>query len=160
VRGLPPSSRGYASAPWQAAISRLLREPPLAARLSELEVRLLHQPPLPEGELLRSLNAAVVGLAARGGEGEADECLGLGIVRAVDPASESLLLVTPVPPAALARAAVLLRGSLELPVALLQPTPLTPASPYLGANALRGAGAGNKQMRSRNNIKRASTPRG
>ena len=78
--------------------------------------------------------------------------MGLALVRAVDAESGLLFLSTPVPHARLAGVDLLVRSNLELPIALLQPTPITRTSPYLAADALRAAGGG--QMRSRNNIQR------
>ena len=70
----------------------------------------------------------------------------------MDVASGMLFLSTPVPEAVLASVRVLVRSSLDLPLALLQPTTLTAASPYLAAEALRVAGA--ERMKSRGNIAR------
>ena len=80
------------------------------------------------------------------------ECVGLALVRSVDAASGTLFLSTPVEHAQLAGVNVLARCALEVPLALLQPTALTSASPYLAADVLTAVGAGGKQMRSRNNL--------
>ncbi len=80
------------------------------------------------------------------------ECVGYAVVRCVDPARGLLYLVTPEPPERLAGVNVLLRGAIELPLAMLLPTALTAASPYLTTEALKGAGAA--AQRSRNNILR------
>ena len=82
-------------------------------------------------------------------------CVGYAVVRCVDAARGILFLDTPEPPARLARVNVLLRGSLELPMAMLLPTDLTAASPYLTTEGLKGAGAG--AQRSRNNLNRHTT---
>ena len=87
------------------------------------------------------------------------ECLGLALVRSVDEGSGMLFLSTPVPHADLARVRVLARAALDPPLALLQPTTLTAASPYLAADALTAHGAGGKQMRSRNNLLRGAQPK-
>ena len=71
-------------------------------------------------------------------------------MRSVDLDSGLLFLSTPVPPERLAGVTVLVRSSIELPLAILQPTTLTPISPFLAEDALRAAGS--EQMRSRNNI--------
>ena len=132
-----------------------------------------------EAELLRALNATLVGLgtlppddepdaepaaAAAGGRAAtgtllrrppACACLGYAVVRCVDAARGLLYLDSPEPPARLARVNVLLRGSLELPLAMLLPTDLTAASPYLTTEGLKGAGAA--AQRSRNNLNRHTT---
>ena len=70
--------------------------------------------------------------------------------------SGTLFLSTPVPHDQLTGVRILARASLDLPLALLQPTALTPASPYLAADALKVGSAGGKQMRSRNNLLRGA----
>jgi len=157
ARSLPASSKGYASSPaWGAAVGRLLAATPYAVSASALRLELLHHAPLSRSEMLVSLNAAVVGLLT---DDTSAACVGLAIVRSVDAASGTLLLVTPIPPEQLRLVTRLLRGSIDLPVALLQPTRETAASDYLSVGALRGAGAATKEMKSRNNIVRASAAR-
>ena len=73
-------------------------------------------------------------------------------MRCVDEERGLLYLATPEPPERLLRVDVLLRGALELPLALLLPTTLTAASPYLTTDALKGAGAA--AQKSRNNLAR------
>ncbi len=131
-------------------------------------------------EVLRALNATLVGLgtyhrdddpdaepaaaAAVGGPAAtamvlrrppACACVGYAVVRCVDAARGLLYLDSPEPPARLSRANVLLRGSLEMPLAMLLPTDLTAASPYLTTEGLKGAGAA--AQRSRNNLNRHTT---
>ena len=131
-----------------------------------------------DAEVLRALNATLVGLgtyhrddepdaepAAAGGglaatamvlrRPPACACVGYAVVRCVDAARGLLYLDSPEPPARLARVNVLLRGSLELPLAMLLPTDLTAASPYLTTEGLKGAGAA--AQRSRNNLNRHTT---
>ena len=79
--------------------------------------------------------------------------MGLGLVRSVDVATGTLFILTPALPARLARVTALARSTLEVPLALLQPTCLTSASPFLADGALR-AGTGGQRMRSRNNLLR------
>ena len=129
-----------------------------------------------DAEVLRALNATLVGLgtyhrddepdaepAAAAGGGlaatamvlrrpPACACVGYAVVRCVDAARGLLYLDSPEPPARLARVNVLLRGSLELPLAMLLPTTLTAASPYLTTDALKGAGSA--AQKSRNNLVR------
>ena len=80
------------------------------------------------------------------------EWVGYAVVRAVDDERGLLYLSTPEPPERLLRVNALLRGALELPLAMLLPTSLTAASPYLTTEALKGAGAA--AQRSRNNLVR------
>lgn len=190
LRALLGSQAGYTEAAWQTCLSAFHATPPYAVPIDALQVCTL-QPargacgvPLSRSDLLRSLNASLVGLLAappasgdpggdrmpggdggmaRGGITVCDEpagqwadhpCLGLGLVRSVDEASGMLFVSTPVPAAQLATVTVLVRSSLDLPIALLQPTALTPASPFLAADALRAGGG--DQMRSRNNLLRGN----
>ena len=80
-----------------------------------------------------------------------------GLTGAVDVEAELLFISTPVAADDLGGVDVICRTSLELPVALLQPTSVTPPSPYLAAGVLRAAGGG--RMRSRNNIQRGAGAR-
>ena len=109
------------------------------------------------------LNASFVGLLRPGGtHAGADhhrapslashECVGLALVRSVDVESSILFLSTPVPVEQLVGVTALARSTLDVPLALLQPTVLTPPSPFLSMDAL--AGAGGQRMRSRNNLVR------
>ena len=82
------------------------------------------------------------------------ECVGLAMVRHVDAASGYLFLSTPVAAPLLTDVCVLARVSMEVPLALLHPTALTQASPYLAFDVLKTPGAGAQRMRSRNNLVR------
>mmetsp|Transcript_49 Transcript_49/g.213 ORF Transcript_49/g.213 Transcript_49/m.213 type:complete len:863 (-) Transcript_49:641-3229(-) len=176
ARSLPASSKAYATSPaWGRAIGGILAAKPYAVRLDAIKVKMLHHPQLSRDELLRSLDASIVGLGCEikgdvtDTTNEADQghpvtatfpsCVGLAIVRSVDPNTGTLFLVTPVPVATIRHVNVLMRGSLELSAALLQSTPHTASSPYLAVGQLRGAGSATKEMKSRNNIIRASTAR-
>ena len=125
-----------------------------------------------DAEVLRALNATLVGLGTYHCDDDPDAepaaatgmvlrrppacaCVGYAVVRCVDAARGLLYLDSPEPPARLARANVLLRGSLEMPLAMLLPTDLTAASPYLTTEGLKGAGAA--AQRSRNNLNRHTT---
>ena len=101
-------------------------------------------------------DADAAGAPAAGAPPAVWDCLGLGLIRSVDVERERLYVLTPIEPEVLARVRVLLRGSLELPVALLQPTAVTGASPYLGVGAIKSSGAA--AMKSRNNIVRGPAP--
>ncbi|KAG8458280.1 hypothetical protein KFE25_001572 [Diacronema lutheri] len=88
------------------------------------------------------------------------ECVGLGIVRAVDVCKGELHILTPVPFDALQRVNTIVRGALQLPAAIMiggaQPMA---AMPYLTAESVTDAAAGAARMRSRNNLARATTAR-
>ena len=167
ARRLPGDPLGYMHLQWSSPLSTLLAAPPIAVPLASL----LHvSPALPShASVARCLNASFVALlcaptdpitgepipasdATRGWASH--QCVGLALVRSVDEASGTLFLSTPVPPAQLVGVNVLARASLDAPVALLQPTALTPASPFLAADALKTGGAGGKNMRSRHNLVR------
>jgi hypothetical protein len=95
-----------------------------------------------------------------GGGGEAvgqeeppAQCLGLGIVRAVDVPEGLLYLITPEDPASgfpSDHAKRLVRGSLSIPTLLLH-APTLPCHPYLSGES---AGEGGGLMKARNNVKR------
>ena len=182
ARALPSQEGGYAERCWQVPLCRLMTTPPLAVPLHAVRVCVMHGDVLSD-QVLCSLNASVVGLASAGPGGGADaggarpelhgtptpptegrllprpapvcECVGLGLVRSVDARRGTLFLLTPVPPRVLGAVDTLLRGSIEVPIAMLQSTVITDASPYLTTLALRGAGA--NAMRSRHNIVRPAT---
>ena len=73
--------------------------------------------------------------------------------------SENLSVIAklgpPEPPERLLRVNALLRGALELPLAMLLPTTLTAASPYLTTEAFKGVGT--SEQKSRNNLIRQTT---
>jgi len=153
ARALPGSDGGYAAEAWQRPLRRLLARPPAVVPLAAVNVRFLHAT-VDATEHMHALNATLVALGRGGGGGGGCEVLGLGIVRSVDERAAELYVLTPIDDGALATVDTILRGSLELPLALMQPTALTAPSPYLAAGALRAAGAGAGAMRSRNNLVR------
>lgn len=68
-------------------------------------------------------------------------CLGLGLVRGIDPSSGTLYLLTPVPlDSSLRYCTVLARGPLQLPLVMLDLRTGGP-NPYLSTEALSGDGA-------------------
>ncbi|KAJ1620061.1 hypothetical protein T492DRAFT_401103 [Pavlovales sp. CCMP2436] len=137
----------------------------LDARLSALDV-----PSLPPGHAPSGAEEAVARAAALDAEPAGSvslfvlpesplaDCLGLGIVRAIDVARGELHILTPLPLAQLQRVNTVVRGNLQLPAALIiggaQPMA---AMPYLTAESVTAAGAAS--MRSRNNLERATTAR-
>jgi polynucleotide 5'-hydroxyl-kinase GRC3/NOL9 len=111
---------------------------------------------LEAGEAYHALNGAVVGLGVHDAHGAAPRCVGLALVRSVDPGAGMLYLLTPVPVALASTADTLLLGKLELPLALLLSPPHS--CPYVALGALSGAEAtGASSMRSRNNLLRRGT---
>ena len=63
ARSLPASSKAYATSPaWGRAIGGILAAKPYAVRLDAIKVKMLHHPQLSRDELLRSLDASIVGL--------------------------------------------------------------------------------------------------
>ena len=111
------------------------------------------------GEAFHALNGAVVGLGVHDTHSTVPRCLGLALVRSVDPAAGVLFLLTPVPVALAAMADALLLGKLELPLALLLSPPHS--CPYVALGALSGAEAtGASAMRSRNNLLRRGAAAG
>jgi len=141
-----PGGGGEAAA-LAAAAAALCAAPPLRAPLARLRAEPPAAAARPAAAQLRSLNGALVALAA---EGEAGACLGLALVRSVDGAA--LYLLTPLPLAAAAAASRLLLGRLALPAALLRAPGL--CSPQLTHLALAAEGSGGGAMRSRNNLQR------
>ena len=96
-----------------------------------------------------------VGLAATataGRDGAPPECLGLGLVRAVDPAAKVLYVLTDVGAEELERVGALWVGRLQLPAALLQNGEYH--SPYLCRHAISAEGSGAAQIKARNNLLR------
>lgn len=83
------------------------------------------------------------------------ECIGLGIIRVVDSASQSFFIATPVPLEAVKRVNILLKGELEMPsVLFLVGQVIEAKTPYLTTSSLPKVGSGSAQMKSRLNIKR------
>ena len=167
---LPGGPEGYTSdAAWQQALCSFVARPPYMVPRSAVHLCAMHSAVAPT-ELMRALNASLVGLghlpadtAVANGtsnssgatvlrEAPVCECVGYAVVRSVDEERGLLYLATPEPPERLVHVNVLLRGALELPLAMLLPTTLTAASPYLTTDALKGAGSA--AQKSRNNLVR------
>jgi polynucleotide 5'-hydroxyl-kinase GRC3/NOL9 len=176
VRRLPGAPAAYAEPHWRALLTRLLSAPPLAVPMASLRAIVLK--PSDDGDAAAAsrpsdrvtafcLNGSFVGLLRPTAHGSGDgsggggagswashECVGMALVRSVDAESGLLFLSTPVPAESLVGVDVLARSSLEVPLALLQPTAITPASPFLSADTLRSGTPGGQRMRSRNNLVR------
>ncbi|CAD6240139.1 unnamed protein product [Miscanthus lutarioriparius] len=96
--------------------------PPYQVLFSDVTVVHLHCE-VPAGEIWRSLNATIVGLAvsnASEGTRSVPYCVGLGIVRGVDVQKGLLYLITPVPLQQLQSVDLLQQGLIEIPTTLLQ----------------------------------------
>lgn len=176
VLRLPGHQDGFADARWQRALAAFLSTPPLAVPLSSLQLIVPDASDMStcgksDGatteRLAHCLNASIVGLLCSADGEHAEEhtqdrqrdlasceCVGLALVRHVDVKSATLFVSTPTAPEQLCRVDTLVRSSLELPIALLQPTALTKASPFLASGVVRAGGS--QQMRSRNNILRGA----
>lgn len=129
--------------------SALRAQPPLV--ISHMRVAIL-EPAVAASETLWALNAAIVGLVA-GVEPRGAHCLGLGIVRSIDPQRGLLFVLTPVDAGRLKRVTTLVRGNIHVPT-----TMLGDAGPYLVLDSETGGGA--REMRSRNSLQRAGALRG
>ena len=158
-RPLPPSGCP-GPRDFEAAAAALARRPPLEAALDDLPVLdALGDAPLGDpASRLRALNCSLVGLlGAPPAAGGAPPCLGLALVRAVDPAAGGrVLLLTPCEDAKVeAGVRSLALGRLALPPALLHGGGFH--SPYLALGSVQAEGSGSAAMRSRNNLHRAGT---
>lgn len=136
---------------------RLAAAVPYEVAFSDVCVNILHAQ-VPTSQFAFVLNGAVVGLmtssvAPLKAEGPA-VCLGLGIVRAIDPDLKKIYVLTPLKEDVLQRVSVLGVGRLELPPGLLQTKRFL--SPYLALHSLVASGTGAGTQRARNNLLRAS----
>ncbi|XP_066313679.1 polynucleotide 5'-hydroxyl-kinase NOL9-like isoform X2 [Miscanthus floridulus] len=110
--------------------------PPYQVLFSDVTVVHLHCE-VPAGEIWRSLDATIVGLAvsnASEGTRSVPYCVGLGIVRGVDVQKGLLYLITPVPLQRLQSVDLLQQGLIEIPTTLLQVRGCV--SPYMSTNVL------------------------
>lgn len=82
------------------------------------------------------------------------ECLGLGLVRAVDGPQQELYVLTDLSEQQLQRVDMLQLGKLELPDRMLECKAF--ASPYQGLFCLSSTATGAGQIKSRNNLLRSS----
>lgn len=150
--------------PHTSGITSLLSCVPYSVPWKQVAIHIMHTE-LPWDQILYSVNASVVGLGETSPDQmhrreDADnfepcyfmdnpiaECIGLGIVRNVDPVRKVLYVLTPLPLDTLQRVNTLLKGNLEIPAALLLSTKKLNV-PYVTTEFtyhLRGAGA--KKMR-------------
>ncbi|PUZ58389.1 hypothetical protein GQ55_5G506100 [Panicum hallii var. hallii] len=110
--------------------------PPYQVPFSDVTVVHLHCE-VPAGEIWRSLNATIVGLAISN-VSEASRsipyCVGLGIVRGIDVQKGLLYVITPVPLERLQSVDLLQQGLIEIPTTLLQVRGCV--SPYMSTNVL------------------------
>ena len=177
VRNLPGGIEGYERLAWQKSLLSLLCRPPLCVPLGALRIcfppsSARHNAAVADADLLQLLNGRLVGLLrlpsaqashARDGRRALPlplcgcECEGLAIVRSVDVAKGTLYLLTPLALERVVGVNALALSALELPTSVLLPTAFTAPSPYLTAQAVRGAGAA--AMHSRNNIVRGGDAR-
>lgn len=142
----------------------LAATPPYVTSLAALKLNVLYTW-VPETELSHVLNATVVGLCVdhnNNNDGELKveeirECIGLGLIRAVDVANDKLYVLTPVDADSLERVTVLEIGRLELPSDLVQTSQFL--SPYLALHSLSTIASGSAPQRARNNLVRAGQVR-
>jgi hypothetical protein len=140
---------------------------PMVVSLSDEQIEVQHAQVEP-GEIPVAINGAVVGLAtsnsssssscqaeaSRTQQGLLHECLGLGLVRAVDGPRKQLYLLTDLSEQQLQKVDLLQLGRLELPDKLLECKSF--ATPYQGLFCLSSTATGAGQIKSRNNLLRSS----
>ncbi|KAG1346282.1 putative Polynucleotide 5'-hydroxyl-kinase NOL9 [Cocos nucifera] len=127
---------------YQELVHSLALIPPCEVPLPRIKVQHLHCQPSSSG-LYHGLDATVVGLAISSWMTASSEhctpwCVGLGLVRAVDISKDKLYLISPVPHSTLEKVDLLLQGSIEIPVCLLQGC--GSSSPFMSRNVLRNLG--------------------
>ncbi|KAJ8553841.1 hypothetical protein K7X08_024519 [Anisodus acutangulus] len=112
----------------------LAAHPPYEIPISSIKIKHLHCE-VPKSEVFYSLNATIVGLTvdSEGSENFPD-CMGLGIVRAIDTFKHVLYVITPVPKSSLQKVDLLLQGFIKIPTCLLQVQGCI--SPYMSADVL------------------------
>jgi polynucleotide 5'-hydroxyl-kinase GRC3/NOL9 len=144
---------------------QLRRIVPYEVSLKDIEIEVVPTcVSIPGQELLRALNASIVGLCMRSrrrnkkgeGEGEDDdegelECLGIGLVKAADGKSKRLLFLTDIDGERLEEVSVIQLGRLELPAVLCRS-----GGPYFALFGLNVMGTGAGTGKARNNLLRAS----
>ena len=108
--------------------------------------------------ILDALNGSIVGLGVNK-EGEMHpSCVGLGIIRSIDRARMLFYILSPVAPEKIVNVAVLLKGTLELPIECVYRGIHAEALPYLACRRKVDT-IGGEVMKSRNNIGRKSLSR-
>lgn len=105
--GQPCSPCSWDLPAFAAAADALAAHPPYKVPLSQFQV-VFHHARIPDAQVLQALNGAVVALTkpaeepkTAGGEGDQtgpSVCLGIGIVRSVDPAKQLLYMLMPAGP--------------------------------------------------------------
>ncbi|XP_041997864.1 polynucleotide 5'-hydroxyl-kinase NOL9-like [Salvia splendens] len=111
----------------------LASHPPYEIPISSIKIKHLHCQ-VATTETFYSLNATIVGMAISSVSEQLPQCVGLGIVRAVDTFKGVLYVITPVPPHILEDVDLLLQGFIQIPISLLQVQGCI--SPYLSTNVL------------------------
>ena len=101
--------------------------------------------------VLQAMNGAIVGLCV----GDANNCVGLGIVRSIDWKSQLLYILTPVEASALPQVDTLVGGNLPLPLSFVFRGVHAESFPYQSmADSTESSALGVDPMKSRNNIGR------
>ncbi|XP_042002168.1 polynucleotide 5'-hydroxyl-kinase NOL9-like [Salvia splendens] len=111
----------------------LASHPPYEIPISSIKIKHLHCQ-VTTTETFYSLNATIVGMAISSVSEQLPQCVGLGIVRAIDTVKGVLYVITPVPPHILEDVDLLLQGFIQIPISLLQVQGCI--SPYLSTNVL------------------------
>ncbi|XP_009631975.1 polynucleotide 5'-hydroxyl-kinase NOL9 isoform X1 [Nicotiana tabacum] len=115
----------------------LAAHPPYEIPVSSIKIKHLHCE-VPKSEVFYSLNATIVGLAVDSEYSESfPDCMGLGIVRAIDTLKHVLYVITPVPKSSMQKVDLLLQGFIQIPTCLLQVQGCI--SPYMSADVLPSA---------------------
>ncbi|DBB09307.1 hypothetical protein WJX82_006257 [Trebouxia sp. C0006] len=146
------------------AADDLACSPPYRVPVSHFNV-IFHEASIAAPQVLQALSGSLVALTKAAGDALAgnkhagaaattavSECLGIGIVRSVDPVKQLLYILTPTPFELLQQATTLEVGKLELPLALLQTS--TFLSPYISVWSITADGTGAGVMKARNTLLR------
>lgn len=100
------------------------------------------------------LNGCIVGLCLDGPSGRQHGCVGLGIIRSVDPSKRLFYVLTPVPPSALPNVKLFIVGNLCLPIACTNLGDKSSSFPFLSETSMSTNIIGSMPMKSRKNILR------
>ncbi|XP_073129920.1 polynucleotide 5'-hydroxyl-kinase NOL9-like isoform X2 [Henckelia pumila] len=112
----------------------IIAHPPYEVPISIFEVKHLYCE-VAATEIYRSLNATIVGLAISSKVSfRLSRCVGLGLVRSVDPEKGMLYIVTPVPQRYLVDVDLLLQGLIQIPQCLLEAS--GHVSPYMSPDVI------------------------
>lgn len=161
------AAAGLAGDEFAEAAAGLAAAVPYQVSMQDVSIELQHAQ-VPASELAVAVNGAVVGLVCGGsnqqqhqqglgGAAVLPECLGLGLVRAVDAQQQVLYLLTDVDEELLQHVDTLVVGRLELPDKLQATQHF--ASPYQGLFCITSTATGAGVIKSRNNLLRASLMR-